>query len=142
MKFVISLCLLLFYFFSAGQENSVQKHPIDVACMKCLDNPNNQTTVGMVNCAIQAKKAWEVEVEKYYKLLLAKVSEEHKVKLKASQEAWKAYKQKEIGFSTEMYLGIGGTMWQIVAADHETEFVKQRALLLKSHYENLLEKDE
>jgi uncharacterized protein YecT (DUF1311 family) len=142
MKYVLSLSLLLFCFVSVGQENSMQKHPIDVAYLKCLDNPNNQTTIGMINCAIQAKKAWELEVEKYYKLLLAKVSEEHKAKLKASQEAWKAYKQKEISFSKEMYLGMGGTMWQIVAADHETEFVKQRALLLKSHYETLLEKDE
>ncbi len=142
MKSVLSLCLLLFYFFSMGQENSTQTHPIDVSYKKCLDNPNNQTTVGMLNCATRAKESWVVEVEKYYKLLLATVSEEHKAKLIASQEAWKVYRQKEIGFSTEMYLAIGGTMWQIVAADHETEFVKQRALLLKSQYETLLQKNE
>ncbi|NJO91424.1 MAG: DUF1311 domain-containing protein [Chloroflexia bacterium] len=98
MKSMLSLCLLLFYFFSMGQENPTQKHPIDVAYKKCLEKAENQTTVGMVNCAIQAKKAWEAEVEKYFKLLLANVSEEHKAKLKASQEAWKTINKKKLDF--------------------------------------------
>lgn len=142
MKFGLCLFTLFFSIACLAQEKQKKQHPIDAAYLKCLDQPENQTTVGMVNCAIEAKKAWEKEVEKYYQLLLAKVSKEHKDKLKASQEAWKNYKQKEIDFSTNMYLDMGGTMWKIVAADAETEFIKQRALLLKSHYETLLEGNE
>jgi len=143
MRLAIILSMLhLITFGIIAQENKKNDHPIDIAYKKCLDNPNNQTTIGMVDCAIKARGAWEVEVEKYYKLLLTKVSEETKPLLRKSQETWKEYKKSEFDFSNEMYLSMGGTIWQIVAADNKTEFVKQRALLLKSHYENLTEKDE
>lgn len=142
MRFRLCLYIMLLSATCLAQENKKKEHPIDAAYLKCLEKPENQTTIGMVNCAIEAKKAWEKEVEKYYKLLLTKVSEKHKTKLIASQEAWKNYKQKEIDFSTEMYLGMGGTMWQIVAADAATEFIKQRALMLKSHYKTLVVDDE
>jgi uncharacterized protein YecT (DUF1311 family) len=141
MRFGFCIYMMFLSITCLAQESPQKEHPIDIAYSKCLDNPNNQTTIGMVNCATEAKKAWEAELNKYYQLLMAKVSEEHKPKLKASQEAWKTYKQKEIGFSTQMYLGMGGTMWQIIAADAETEFIKQRALLLKSHYQTLVVDD-
>ncbi len=137
------LLLLVFYSIDfVAQEKHKKQHRIDIEYTKCLNNPENQTTFGMVNCAIEAQKAWEAEVDEYYKLLLSKVPEETKPLLKKSQLTWQEYKRCEFKFSTEMYLSMEGTMWQIVAADNKTEFVKQRALLLKSHYETLLEKDE
>ncbi len=142
MKASLVLCLLIFSLNIVAQDNFKKENPIDIAYKKCLNNSKNQTTIGMVDCAINAQKAWEAEVDKYYNLLLLNVSEKAKPLLKKSQLAWKEYKESELGFSTKMYLGMGGTMWQIVAANNKAEFVKQRVLLLKSHYENLFEKDE
>jgi len=142
MRLNLVLLIFLFSLKIVAQENLKKVHPIDVAYEKCLDNPDNQHTHGMVDCAIKAQKAWEARVNKYYKLLLTKIPDELKPKIKTSQAAWQEYKIEELNFSNEMYLGMGGTMWQIVAADNKTEFIKQRALLLKSHYETLLEKGE
>ena len=142
MRLSLVLFVYLFSFGIVAQKNLKKEHPIDVTYKKCLDNPDNQTTIGMVDCAVKAQKAWEAEVVKYYKLLLNKISDELKPEFKKSQAAWLAYKKIELNFSSKMYLGMGGTMWQIVAADNKTEFVKQRALLLKSYYDTLLEKDE
>lgn len=141
MKIIILFLALTITLNLAGQENQKKANPIDTNYKKCLDTPGNQDTKGMIACAATAKKAWETEMSKYLKLLQKKLNAEQNKKLLASQDAWLKYKDQEFGFSSSLYFGMGGTMWHYVAADNETEFVKQRALRLKSFYETLTEEN-
>jgi len=141
MKIIILFLTLTFSLHLAGQENKKKTDPIDINYKKCLDSPENQDTKGMIACAAEAKKAWETEMNKYLKLLQKKLNAEQNKKLQASQEAWLKYKEQEFSLSSSIYFGMGGTMWHFVAADNETEFIKQRALRLKSFYTTLNEND-
>lgn len=141
MKNIFLFIVIMCTFNLMGQDLKKNIHPIDVNYKKCLDIPVNQDTKGMISCAAEAKKAWENEMNKYYKLLQNKLTEVQKKKLIASQEAWKKFKEQEFSFSSDLYFDIGGTMWHFVSADNETEFIKQRANRLKSYYDTLTEEN-
>ena len=140
MRIFFTLLLLFIATIIFSQDKQKKIHPIDAECIKCLDKPENQTTLGMINCNQKAKKAWEAEMNKYYQLLMKQLSAEQKTKLTSAQDAWVKYKTQEFSFSSDLYLGMGGTMWKIVATDNQKEIVKERTLLLKSYYESLTEK--
>ena len=141
MRKILVILLVIISSSASAQGNNKKIHPIDAAHKKCLDNPEKQNTQGMISCANDAKKAWEAEINKYYQLLVKQLKEEQKKKLKSSQETWEKYRTQEFGFSADFYYGLGGTMWHVVSADNETEFVKLRALRLKSYYDTLNEAD-
>lgn len=115
------------------------RYPVDSAYVACLDISDNQTTSGMVDCAIQAHDAWDKELNKYYKLLLNILSPEEKEKLRIAQRNWLAYRDSEIAFYGTTYGNLLGTMWQLVGAERGLEIVRQRALELQKYYEILME---
>lgn len=121
---------------SYGQ-NEIEEYIIDKHLMECLDSAENQTTAGMVQCAVRAKKEWSKELNKYYTLLLTILSEAEEKQLKSAQKNWIMYYDKEIEFASTIYYNLQGTMWRIVLADRQTELTRQRALELKAYYDNL-----
>ncbi len=121
-----------------GQEtHTSKKHPIDIRLEKCHLIESNQTTFGMVNCETIAREEWDLEMNRYYKLLMNTLQTDEKVKLKAAQVSWLSYRDKEMEFSAKMYYNQQGTMWRVVAAGRSCDIVRQRALELKSYYEIL-----
>ncbi|GHV58734.1 hypothetical protein FACS1894182_11700 [Bacteroidia bacterium] len=91
----------------------------------------------MMLCYSAAEKEWDAELNKYYKLLMGILSQESQGKLLAAQRLWLKFRDSENTFSTDMYYGLGGTMWRIVATQRSMDIVKTRALELKEYYENL-----
>lgn len=94
----------------------------------------NGSTVGIKDCIHQSTLEWEVEMEKYYELLLDTLDEVAKIKLIKSQEAWKSYAAEELEFSHEYYGNMDGTIWGIIGLSQTASKVKTRALELKYHY--------
>jgi len=131
---------LLFVFASLsafGQNDQESKHPIDTRRELCHSIDSNQTTYGMMQCEAIAKKEWDDEMNKYYKLLMDTLASEEKEKLKTAQRQWIEYRDKELEFSWSMFDGMLGTMWRVVGAGRACDIVKERALDLKSYYDML-----
>jgi uncharacterized protein YecT (DUF1311 family) len=121
-----------------GQENqSKEKHPIDIRLEKCHAIDTNQTTYGMMNCEAIARDEWDKEMNKYYKLLMDTLQKDEKAKLKTAQISWLSYRDKERDFSGTMYYNMQGTMWRVAAAGRSCDIVRQRALELKEYYDML-----
>ena len=114
------------------------KHPIDQQLEDCHSIDENQTTHGMIACEEAARAAWDVELNKNYKLLMAKLTAPEQEKLRASQRQWLLYRDKELDFSGQMFYNMDGTMWLVVAAGRRTEIVRSRALELKDYYDILI----
>jgi uncharacterized protein YecT (DUF1311 family) len=133
MKYFLTLIQVV----NAYAQTEVEEHIIDKQWRECLDSTENQTTVGMTACSIQAAKVWDKELNKNYRLLMSKLSGDEKEELKNAQRNWILYRDKEMEFASIMYINLEGTMWRIVLADRETEMTRQRALELKVYYDNL-----
>lgn len=59
----------------------------------------------MVNCEITARQEWDVELNKYYKLLMSLLDSAGKEKLKIAQRQWIEFRDKEFEIINELYLG-------------------------------------
>jgi len=116
------------------------EHPIDKRLGECIKK--DSTTAGMNNCADEACKQWDTELNKYYKLLMGVLSKEQKQQLKDSQIAWLKYRDLETKFRTDALLSRQGTIYSNLAAAEAMDIVKQRALELKSLYDTLKGMDE
>lgn len=133
MKTLLPIFLLFTASFVSAQS---EEHPIDLRNIACHDIDTNQTTYGMMQCENLAREEWNVEMNKYYNLLLDTLSEETGQLLKRSQEAWLEYSTKEQEYSSSLYyFDMDGTMWYVVNAGRWKEIVRKRALELKTYYE-------
>jgi uncharacterized protein YecT (DUF1311 family) len=141
MKILMPLFLILFTFLSVLGQTEMDKDTIDVQLAECLDSTENQTTYGMIQCSIRAGEAWDMELNKYYQLLMQTLSADEKGKLINSQKKWIIYRDSEIEFARTIYNNQQGTMWRIVSADRQTEITKLRALELKQYLANMPEVD-
>ncbi len=140
LLFLTPLVVIVFSGFTHGQTgkgNEEEKHPIDQRLADCLDVSENQTTVGMVNCAEKAEEEWDQELNKYYTLLMGVLSNPEKELLRQAQRKWLEYRDSEFKFSAEMHYNLEGSMWRIVAAERRAYIIRDRALALKVYYEIL-----
>lgn len=133
-KTLIIVFITLFYAtFSFAQE----QHPID----KFLEDEisKDSTTAGMNNATLKAMGKWNIELNKYYKLLMGILDTKSTDMLKASQRAWVEYRDKEFENINNIFGQLQGTMYTTVAIDNKLAIVKTRAEDLKQYYELLLE---
>ena len=135
MRKCIFISTFLFFhlaFVHAQEEHN--KHSIDLQLELCLDTDSNWTTYGMVKCERNAEEAWDMELNKFYKLLMNALNEEEREKLRHSQRQWLKYRDAEFEFLGLMYYNMQGTMYKVMNAGKRTDIVKQRALELQSYY--------
>ena len=132
------LLLILFIQLMLAQESETDKHPIDIKVEDCLAIGSNQTTVGMIACIQIAMEEWDAEPNKYYKLLMNNLDINEQDKLRDAQRQWLAFRDKEFEFIGTRYGNMEGTIFNIIEADSRNNFVKQRALELKSYYDILI----
>ena len=109
-----------------------EKHPIDKFEEECISE--NQTTAGMANCTYEARKKWDAEMNKYYKLLMSVLDKNRQDKLRESQRAWIKFRDAEFENIENMYPQ-DATMYINVRAAAKMSIVKERALQLKDYYE-------
>lgn len=112
---------------------------IDISLNDCLATGENQTTYGMIQCIDTAYIAWDVELNKYYKLLMSVLTEEEKEKLKTAQKAWITMRDADISFIGLYSENLEGSMYRVSANYHTMEIVRLRALQLRSFYTEIME---
>lgn len=107
-------------------------NPIDKAEDACISKTSS--TADMLKCTAIAYDAWDKEMNKYYNLLMKKLSTEQKSELLRSQKSWLAFRDNSFTFINNSIREKQGTMYLNVASGHRREIVKQRALQLKEYY--------
>ena len=134
MKYLLTLSLGLFTYTACLAQAAGEAHPIDQELDACMSTSDGQSTYGMITCYQQAEEAWDAELNRLYKALMATLEKEDQDRLRAAQRAWIAYRDAEYSFSGEMYYAMEGTMYRIMAAGREMEMVRTRALEFQEYY--------
>ena len=70
-RLFLGLFFLVLKLTSFGQETQ-PTHPIDKKHQTCLDS--NSSTIGIIECMSTARQEWDEELNKYYKLLMTKLT--------------------------------------------------------------------
>lgn len=94
------------------------------------------STIGMVEAIIDLEKEYDLLLNKYYKILVAKLNETDKGILKNSQRNWIQFRDIERQLNSEIskeeYSG-GGTIQQIIVSDKYLNITKNRVLELNDY---------
>lgn len=106
--------------------------PIDKAEEACISKTSS--TDAMLKCTAIAYDAWDKEMNKYYNLLMKKLSPEQKSELLKTQKSWLVFRDNSFTFINNSIREKQGTMYLNVASGERREIVKQRALQLKEYY--------
>ena len=138
MKPCLYLALLLFTTCGSLYAEPQKKDPIDIAMDKAMED--NPSTAGMVQAATQADEKWQKEIDRALTKLKKEMTTEQWKALQASQQAWRAYRDKEIKTQDALYGAMQGTMWSPVSASKRMELNKERALLLRGYIDTLSER--
>lgn len=93
-----------------------------------------QTQVEMNQCAVNAYKAADAELNQVYKQLVAKLDDEEKAQLKEAQNAWIKYRDANCDFVADQYKG--GTMRPMIYAGCLQDVTKKRTTELKTQIED------
>ena len=137
MKTLLVLFCFISFQISLMAQIETKEHPIDVQLKACLDKDENQTTLGMINCEAEAQVAWDKALNDNYKELRGMLKGEDRERLKLSQRQWIKYRDLELEFSSYMHYNMEGTLYRVIGAGRQTEFVKARALELRDYIETL-----
>ena len=130
----ILITALVFCSLNSFSQTTKKENAIDALESKCLNAPNI-SNAEMCNCTIQAREAWDKELNKYYGLLKIKLSTKAFAVLQQSQKEWMLYRDKEYAFISKFYYEVqSGTMWYTVAENQKKEIVKTRALELQQYF--------
>lgn len=113
-----------------------EQYRIDTMYRECLYTSENQV-FQMMGCGDKARDSWDLELDKYYNLLMTVLIAGEREKLKTAQKRWAEYRDSEYAFAGTTYYNLQGQVWKVVALDREVEIVKHRAMELKNYYELL-----
>jgi len=138
MKTYLFLTAIILAISTALQAAPQKKDPIDIAMDKAMEK--NPSTAGMVQAAAQADEKWQKEIDRALANLHKTMSPEQWNALQTSQQAWRAYRDKELITQHALYGAMQGTMWRPVAASKAMELNRGRALLLRDYIETLSER--
>ena len=106
------------------------------------------STAEMVEQAEKARKAWDDELNKVYKLLMSELSGEQKAKLQNSEREWIKNIEKEIEKILDEECGLDekgkrmtcGTVAAPIEAGTKMEITKERAIQLAKMYDEIHKK--
>jgi uncharacterized protein YecT (DUF1311 family) len=108
---------------------------IESYCKKAMDY--DYSTNGMNTIVYDAAAKYDALMNKYYKLLSAKLKPKDKAVLLAAQRSWLAYRDNEVKLygmlSNDEYSG-GGTIQSNIRAGNYMDLVKKRVVQLFEYY--------
>ncbi len=93
----------------------------------------------MLKCTDAARDDWGKEMNKYYNLLMKKLTATQKNELIRTQKAWLVFRDDNAIFINSSIKNMQGTMYLNVASGEIRELVKQRAVQLRNYYKILSE---
>ena len=114
---------------------ALEEHPIDKKLRESIDK--DWTTVGMNDSMAVACEEWDVELNRYYNLLMGILSEEEKKELREAQRAWLKYRDLKTEFRMNVFYNTNGTLYSNLAMAEKKAIVKERALDLRGLYRAL-----
>lgn len=117
---------------STPQKEEPAEHPIVTQRRECLETPENQTTLGMIECEARAAAAWEAEIPVLLDRVSSRLTPEAASALAESQEAWSAFRDAELEFLREHYGSMDGSMWRVILAGRGADLWEARGLTLWS----------
>lgn len=138
MKYLIMiLSIMILLTFNLIAQVDGQIHPIDKWHQECLEQEDNQNTIGMTECDNLALEKWDKELNKVYNSLIKKLTPKGKETLKNSQKAWLKFRDAEYNAIAEMYGNLDGTMWMNVRSSFTMDIIRDRVLQLQSYLDAL-----
>ncbi len=95
-----------------------------------LEDDGHYSTMDMHNSISYRMTEYDKLLNKYYRLLMNKLSDGDKVKLRDAQREWLKYRDSEEKINNEIiapnnYMG-GGTMWPLVARARTLDIIVER----------------
>ena len=94
----------------------------------CMEEEENFTTVGMVNCLVTEAEAWETILSREVRRLLPRLDEEQKAALLETQAAWSVFRDADCAFP---YVLVRGTLAQPWSADCLMQHTARRAMEMR-----------
>jgi len=96
---------------------------------KCLDAPDGQSTLGMVQCLDRETKVWDEILNDEYNRLLGALPKAAADSVRSAERAWLATRDADCHVAYDIFEG--GTMAQPIAARCMLDHVGARALQLR-----------
>ena len=142
MKKILIIAVLLAFLTahnnSTAQDKDSSACMIDISLQECMDN-SKSITQEMKKCLSDACEKWELELEKYYNLLMEVLEEEPRKSLEESQQAWIKFKDLEFSnFIPNYFQDIGSYIGPSIM-ESKMLIIRARALQLKSYYDTIQE---
>lgn len=100
-----------------------------------MEDENNQNTLGITDCDIQAEEEWDKELNKVYNTLMKKLKPKGKEALKTSQKVWLKFRDQEYAAIDAMFSGHDGSIWVNVRSSLSMKVVRNRVLVLEDYLE-------
>lgn len=120
-KLLISLLLLS----GSASAAEILRQDLDTRLAGCQQQA--VSTQDNLQCYEVANKAWDSELNKQYKLLLAGQSPEAQAALKNAQRAWVSYRDSYFQGMNRFYQQQQGTIWGLVASESKLNVIKEKA---------------
>jgi uncharacterized protein YecT (DUF1311 family) len=136
LRYVLVILLAISLTALDAQNASEKKYPIDIKLEQWLAADSNQTTNGMVKCIRKAEKEWDGELNRYYQLLMKNLDTDSRQQLKTTQRHWLKYRDSEFKFQAALWRQSQGTIWKLVYAEYQMQFVRQRVIWLMQYYDD------
>lgn len=102
--------------------------PYTPALRACLDKPENQATMGMVDCMAAETRIWDQRLNREYQATLRALEPETQARLRAAQRLWVQY--RDANCLTHRTL-TGGSIDQLTGADCMMRMTAWRAIELE-----------
>ena len=134
MKPHLYFTLLLFTTCGSLYAEPNERDPIDIALEKAYKISSTQ---GLVLANYEAQEKWNKEIDRALTELKKIMTPEQWKALQASQEAWGAYRDKELDTLMEIYGAMPGTGRGPRHTQRKMELTKERALQLRVHVEDV-----
>jgi uncharacterized protein YecT (DUF1311 family) len=140
MRRLLAVSLVLFLAATPGfaddEGGGDDEDPIDAALAQCLDSPDGQSTMGMVQCLGTAYDAWDAALNEAYGELMDSLEAAQRDALKTSQRQWIAWRDAEQKFLQSLVTETSGSIMRITTNQAMVDMVKARVLLLRSYSDN------
>lgn len=101
---------------------------LGIHAQPCMDAPENQTTVGLVECLRTEFSAWDEILNREYEALQPLLDEEQRAALRDAERAWIAYRDADCAFP---HVLVRGTMAQPWSMDCVMQHTARRAMTLR-----------
>lgn len=138
MKYLLAFIL----FCSAASSNAqtqIVEDPIDKAYESCKIEHN--TPAGFANCAFDAYKRWDSDLNKYYNKVVKSLKKQGDISsFKKSQATWVAFRDAEFAAYNNMF-NKTGDRWAVIRAESRIAIVRARVMQLRNYYDSLQKKN-